>query len=82
MLYIACYMLHVAGCMLHVAGCMLPPLGRSRRIRTGCTADIVEGELGDAGVELQQEGQWLTDATGSTENSDLGELCKPASGVA
>jgi hypothetical protein len=42
--------------------------------RTGCQADIVEGELANPGVELQEEGQRLANATGGTENGDLGRL--------
>jgi hypothetical protein len=41
---------------------------------TGCEPDVVEGKLADSRVELQQEGQRLANATGSTENSDFGRL--------
>jgi hypothetical protein len=44
------------------------------RDRTGSTADIVESKLGNTGVELHEEGQRLANATGGTENGDLGEL--------
>lgn len=36
--------------------------------------DIVEGEVGDMRVFLQQQGQRLTNTTGSTEDSNLGEV--------
>ena len=36
--------------------------------------DVVEGELGDTGVELEQERQWLTDTASGTEDCDLGVL--------
>ena len=45
-----------------------------QRERTGTATDIVEGELRDTGVELQQQGQRLANATGSTEDGDLGGL--------
>lgn len=41
---------------------------------TGCAADIVESKLGNTGVQLHEEGQRLANATGGTENGDLGEL--------
>ena len=41
---------------------------------TGSKADIVESELANPGVELQQEGQWLTNTTSSTQNRHLGGL--------
>jgi hypothetical protein len=37
-------------------------------------ADIVQGKLGDSGVELEQQGQRLTNATSSTEDGHLGQL--------
>jgi hypothetical protein len=43
-------------------------------IHTGSTADIVESELGNTGVELQQQGERLANTTGGTENGDLGGL--------
>jgi len=46
--------------------------GHSQRTRTA--ADVIEGQLGDAGVELEKERQRLADATGGTEDGDLGEL--------
>lgn len=47
----------------------------TRRLgRTGSQADIVEGELANPGVELQEEGQRLPNATGGTEDGDLGRL--------
>lgn len=42
--------------------------------RTGATTNIVEGELGDTGIELHQQGQRLANATGGTEDGDLGGL--------
>jgi hypothetical protein len=41
---------------------------------TGRKADVVEGQLGDPGVELEQQGERLTNATGGTEDGDLGRL--------
>lgn len=41
---------------------------------TGSKADIVEGQLGNPGVELQEQRQWLADTTGGTEDCDLGRL--------
>lgn len=41
---------------------------------TWASTDVVESKVGDAWVELEEEGQWLTDTTSSTENSDLGKL--------
>jgi hypothetical protein len=41
---------------------------------TGREADVVEGELGNPGVELQQQGKRLADTTGGTEDGDLGRL--------
>jgi hypothetical protein len=41
---------------------------------TGRKADVVEGQLGDPGVELEQQGEGLTNATGGTEDGDLGRL--------
>lgn len=41
---------------------------------TGSQADVVEGELADARVQLQQQGERLADTTGSTENCDLRRL--------
>ena len=38
---------------------------------TGSKADIVEGELANPGVELQQQRQWLANATSGTENGNL-----------
>ena len=43
-------------------------------IRTGSTADIVESELRNTGVELQQQRERLANTTGGTENGDLGGL--------
>lgn len=42
--------------------------------RTRSTADIVEGEVSDKGVELHEQGQGLANATGGTENGNLGGL--------
>lgn len=41
---------------------------------TGSGADVVQGELGDPGVELEQQGEGLADTTGGAEDGDLGEL--------
>lgn len=41
---------------------------------TWATADIVEGKVGNTWVKLEEQRQWLANATGSTENGDLGEL--------
>jgi hypothetical protein len=41
---------------------------------TGREPDVVEGELADSGVELQQEGQRLANATSSTKNGDFRRL--------
>lgn len=38
------------------------------------TADVIEGELGNTGVELQEQREGLANATGSTEDGDLGGL--------
>ena len=38
---------------------------------TGGTTDIVEAKLCDVGVELEEEGQGLADASASAENGDL-----------
>jgi hypothetical protein len=42
--------------------------------RTGGEADIVEGQLGDPGVELQEKRQRLANTTSGTKYSDLGRL--------
>ena len=47
---------------------------RDIRRDTGCALDIEKGELADTRVELQEEGQRLSDTTSGTENGDLGEL--------
>ena len=41
---------------------------------TWSSTDVVESELSHAWVELEQEGEWLSDSTSSTENGDLGKL--------
>ena len=41
---------------------------------TGSKTDVVEGELADSGVELEEQRQGLANATGGTENGDLGGL--------
>lgn len=41
---------------------------------TGSAADIVQSKLGDAGVELEEERERLANATGSTEDGNLGQL--------
>ena len=40
----------------------------------GGAANVEEGELSDTGVELEEEGQRLSDSTASTEDGNLGEL--------
>lgn len=42
--------------------------------RTWASTDVVESELGDAGVELEEERERLSNATGGTEDGDLREL--------
>lgn len=42
--------------------------------RTGRKTDVVEGKLADPGVELEEEGERLANATGGTEDGDLGGL--------
>lgn len=42
--------------------------------RTGGATDVVEGQLSDAGVELEEEGEGLADTAGGTEDGDLGKL--------
>jgi hypothetical protein len=41
---------------------------------TRATADIVQSQLGDAGVQLHQQRERLANATTSTENGDLGGI--------
>jgi len=41
---------------------------------TGSTADVVKSEVGNTGVELQQQRERLANTTGGTENGDLGGL--------
>jgi hypothetical protein len=41
---------------------------------TGSAADVVQSKLSDSGVELEQERERLANATGSTEDSNLGQL--------
>lgn len=41
---------------------------------TWASTDIVESEVSNARVELEEEGQRLANATGGTEDGDLGEL--------
>lgn len=55
---------------LYEIGARGPPNGRL----TGSAADIVQSKLGDAGVELEQQRQRLANATGSTEDGNLGQL--------
>lgn len=43
-------------------------------MHTGSSADVVEGEVRDTLVELQEEGQRLSNSSGGTENGDLGVL--------
>jgi len=40
----------------------------------GSTPDIVESELGNSWVELEEEGERLTDTASSTEDGDTGVL--------
>ena len=42
--------------------------------RTRGATDVVESELSHVGVELEEEGQRLSNAAGGTEDGDLGEL--------
>ena len=42
--------------------------------RTRSTADIVESELRNKGVELHEQGQGLTNATSGTKDGNLGGL--------
>lgn len=42
--------------------------------RTGSETDIIESKLRDARVELEEQGQRLSDTAGSTEDCDLGVL--------
>jgi hypothetical protein len=53
----------------------LVPVPLTANLYTGCEADIVECQLGNAGVKLEQQRQWLTDATGCAEDCHLGGLC-------
>ena len=46
----------------------------SGHLHTRGATDIVQGEVGDPGVELQQQGQRLSNATSGTEDGDLGVL--------
>lgn len=41
---------------------------------TGSATDIVQSKLSDASVELEEERERLANATGSTEDSNLGQL--------
>jgi hypothetical protein len=41
---------------------------------TGRVDNIVQGEVGNLGVVLEQKGKGLTDTTGSTKDSNLGEV--------
>jgi hypothetical protein len=43
-------------------------------MHTGSSADVVEGEVSDTLVELQEEGQRLSNSSSGTENGDLGVL--------
>lgn len=45
-----------------------------RAKHTGTATDIVESKLSYSGIELQKKRQRLANATGSTENGNLGEL--------
>lgn len=42
--------------------------------RTRSQSDIVERKFGDAGIELQEKGQWLSNTSCSAEDCDFGEL--------
>lgn len=46
----------------------------SQDARTRSATDVVEGEVGDTGVELHKQGERLANATGGTEDGNLGEL--------
>lgn len=55
--------------------CEIGARGPSNGCRlTGSAADIVQRKLGDAGVELEEKRQRLANATGSTEDGNLGQL--------
>lgn len=41
---------------------------------TRATADIVEGKLRNTGVELEEKGERLANATSGTKNGNLGSL--------
>lgn len=41
---------------------------------TRCQADIVESKLGNTGVQLEEKGQWLSNTTWCTQDSDFGSL--------
>ena len=41
---------------------------------TGAAFDVVERKLGDARIELQEEGQRLADTTAGTEDDDFRRL--------
>lgn len=43
---------------------------------TGGATDVVEGQLSDAGVELEEEGEGLADTAGGTEDGDLGKVAR------
>ena len=52
-----------------------PNIGLERWLRrTGSAAGVVEGKLGNTGIELEKERQRLANATGSAEDGNLGEL--------
>ena len=53
---------------------ILPERKRQKKKRTRSSSDVVEGELSDSGVELEKEGERLANATGGTEDGDLGKL--------
>jgi len=47
---------------------------RDIRSNTRSADNVVQGELADPGVELQEEGERLTDTAGGTEDGDFGGL--------
>jgi len=42
--------------------------------RTRAETDVVQSQVGDAGVHLEEEGEGLANAASGAEDGDLGEL--------
>jgi hypothetical protein len=40
-------------------------------MRTWCHANIIKCQVGDAGVKLEEKGQWLTNSSCGSEDSDF-----------